>query len=74
MSRTDPWILAYDGFDPVHEGHREVLTALGNGYLGFRSVYPERHDDGVHYPGTYIAGVFNRALVDFEGEQAEEEH
>ncbi|MGQ3201362.1 glycoside hydrolase family 65 protein [Microbacterium aurantiacum] len=74
VSRTDPWILAFDGFDPVHEGHREVLTASGNGYLGFRSVYPERHDDGVHYPGTYIAGVFNRTLVDFEGEQAEEEH
>lgn len=74
VARTDPWVLAYDGFDPVHEGHREVLTGLGNGYLGFRSVYPERHDDGVHYPGTYIAGVFNRTLVTFEGEQAEEEH
>src|SRR5690606_16540292 len=23
-SRTDPWTLSYEGFDPAHEGHREV--------------------------------------------------
>lgn len=74
VSRSDPWVLRYDGFDPMHEGHREVLTALGNGYLGFRSTHPERRDDGVHYPGTYIAGVFNRTRVDVEGYQAHEEH
>lgn len=32
--RADPWMLVYDGFDPAHEGHREALTALANGYLG----------------------------------------
>ena len=58
--RTDPWVLAYEGFDPAHEGHREALTTLGNGYLGTRGAAPERAADGVHYPGTYLAGVYNR--------------
>ena len=74
MSRTDPWLLSYHGFDPVHEGHREVLTAVGNGYLGSRGVHPERRDDGIHYPGTYVAGVFNRTTVVAHGAQLEEEH
>lgn len=74
VSRSGPWVLGYDGFDPMHEGHREVLTALGNGYLGFRSAHPERRDDGVHYPGTYVAGVFNRTRVALRGHQVDEEH
>ena len=32
-SHTDPWMLVYEGFDPAHEGHREALTALGNGLV-----------------------------------------
>ena len=39
--RTDSWLLVYEGFDPAHEGHREALTALGNGYLGTRGAAPE---------------------------------
>ena len=38
-------------------------AALGNGYLATRGAAPEATDDGVHYPGTYVAGVYNR-LVD----------
>jgi phosphoglycolate phosphatase-like HAD superfamily hydrolase len=34
VSRADPWLLVYEGFDPVHEGHREALTALGDGHSG----------------------------------------
>ncbi|MEJ1087698.1 MULTISPECIES: glycosyl hydrolase family 65 protein [Microbacterium] len=73
-ARTDPWLLVYEGFDPAHEGHREALTALGNGYLGSRGAHPERHDDGVHYPGTYVAGLFNRTVVEAHGRRVEEEH
>ncbi|MGE3137921.1 MAG: HAD-IA family hydrolase [Thermoleophilia bacterium] len=60
VARSDPWLLVYDGFDPEHEGHRETLTTLGNGYMATRGAAPERVDDGVHYPGTYLAGVYNR--------------
>ncbi len=58
-TRSDPWLLVYGGFDPEHEGHRETLTTLGNGYMATRGAAPERGDDGVHYPGTYLAGIYN---------------
>ncbi len=31
---SDPWQLTYEGTAPEHEGHREALTTLGNGYMG----------------------------------------
>jgi len=72
--RAGPWVLVYEGFDPAHEGHREALTALGNGYLGTRGAAPESVSDGVHYPGTYLAGVYNRLTSAVHGRQLEDEH
>ncbi|HEX6758837.1 MAG TPA: beta-phosphoglucomutase family hydrolase [Propionibacteriaceae bacterium] len=72
--RTDPWLLVYEGFDPAHEGHREALTALGNGYLGTRGAAPEHAADGVHYPGTYLVGVYNRLTSTVHGRTVEDEH
>ncbi|OZB89303.1 MAG: family 65 glycosyl hydrolase, partial [Microbacterium sp. 14-71-5] len=72
--RTDPWTMTFEGFDPAHEPHRESLTTLGNGYLGTRGAAPERAADGVHYPGTYLAGVYNRLVSDVHGRQVEDEH
>lgn len=66
-SRSDPWLLAYEGFEPTHETHRETLTTLGNGYLATRGAEPERMADRVHYPGTYIAGVYNRLVSEIDG-------
>jgi len=74
VSRTDPWMLVYEGFEPAHEGHREALTALGNGYMAIRGAQPEHSDDGVHYPGTYLAGVYNRTTGLIHGRELEEEH
>jgi len=74
VSSTHPWLLVYEGFDPAHEGHREALTALGNGYLATRGVRPEHHDDGIHYPGTYLAGVYSRLNSTIHGRALEEEH
>jgi len=72
--RTDPWVLAYAGFDPAHEGHREALTTVGNGYLGTRGAAPEHPAGGVHYPGTYLAGVYNRLTSTVAGRDIEDEH
>ena len=72
-SSTDPWLLVYAGFDPAHEGHREVLTALGNGYMVTRGALPERCSDGVHYPGTYLAGIYNRLVSTVHGRAIAEE-
>ncbi|WP_253250324.1 HAD-IA family hydrolase [Arthrobacter globiformis] len=71
---TDPWLLTYHGMDPVHEGHREALTALGNGYMAARGAAPESTSDGVHYPGTYLAGVYNRLTSTIHGQRSEDEH
>lgn len=72
--RADPWTLVYEGFDPAHEAHREALTTLGNGYLGTRGAAPERAADRAHYPGTYLAGVYNRLISTVHGRQVEDEH
>ena len=71
--RTDPWVLVYQGFDPAHEGHREALTTLANGYLGTRGAAPESRADGVHYPGSYLAGVYNRLPNTVRGQPVEDE-
>ncbi|MBD0691567.1 glycoside hydrolase family 65 protein [Streptomyces sp. CBMA123] len=57
----DPWTLRYQGFDPGEEGLREALCAVGNGYLVSRGAAPESVADGVHYPGTYLAGCYDQA-------------
>jgi beta-phosphoglucomutase family hydrolase len=56
----DSWTLVYHGFEPERERLRESLTTVGNGYFGTRGCFEtNRADEVVHYPGTYIAGVYN---------------
>jgi trehalose/maltose hydrolase-like predicted phosphorylase len=57
---VDGFLLAYDGFDPEAEGLREALTSTGNGYLCTRGAAEWEEADGVHYPGTYAHGGYNR--------------
>ncbi|MFC4059252.1 glycoside hydrolase family 65 protein [Planomonospora corallina] len=63
----NPWLLAYDGFDPAQEGLREALTTLGNGYLATRGAAAEARADGVCYPGTYLAGCYDRLTSQVAG-------
>ncbi len=70
---SDPWLLRYDGFDPATEGMREALCTLGNGYWGTRGAAPETDADSVHYPGTYLAGVYNRVRTDLGTHAVENE-
>ena len=53
-------LLSYDGFDPAEEGLREALTSTGNGYLCARGAAEWEDADDVHYPGTYLHGIYNR--------------
>jgi len=57
---VDPFVLSYEGFDPEAEGLREVLTSTGNGRFCARAAAEWEDADGVHYPGTYAHGVYNR--------------
>ncbi len=67
------WNLTYEGFDPDQEGLREALCALGNGYFVTRGAAPESAADEVHYPGTYLAGGYNRLKTEIAGRVVENE-
>jgi trehalose/maltose hydrolase-like predicted phosphorylase len=67
------WALTYDGFDPATEGARETLCALGNGYFETRGAAPWATADGVHYPGAYLAGGYNRLRTAIAGRDVENE-
>ncbi len=67
------WTLEYDGFDPAQEGLREALCTLGNGYFATRGAALGARADGVHYPGTYLAGGYNRLCTDVAGRTVENE-
>lgn len=71
---THPWLLVYEGFDPAHEGHREALTTLGNGYLATRGAAPEHRAGAVHYPGSYLAGVYNSLHSVVLDQESDDEH
>ena len=67
------WRLTYRGFDPDEEALREALCALGNGYFVTRAAAPEASADDVHYPGTYLAGCYNRRITELLGRSVENE-
>jgi trehalose/maltose hydrolase-like predicted phosphorylase len=70
---VNAWVLAYDGFDPPGERLREALCTLGNGYFATRGAAPEAAADAVHYPGTYVAGCYNRLVSRVAGREVENE-
>jgi len=72
-AEPDPWVLVYEGFDPAVEARRETLLALGNGYFITRGAAAESRPDDVHYPGTYLAGGYNRRTSLIDGRPVEHE-
>ncbi|MBD8020920.1 beta-phosphoglucomutase family hydrolase [Brevibacterium gallinarum] len=69
----DPWELSFAGFEPEHEGRREALTTLANGYMSLRGAAPEAPAGHSHYPGSYMAGIFNRLWSHVNGRDLEHE-
>ncbi|MFC2115543.1 HAD-IA family hydrolase [Bacteroidota bacterium] len=69
----DCWSIIYHDYDPLKEKSREALLAVGNGYLGTRGAM-EECDAGEHnYPGTYMAGMFNRRISKVADREIENE-
>lgn len=60
MPGSSGWTWRYDGYDPSGERVREALCTLGNGFFATRGAAPECPADDVHYPGTYVAGCYDR--------------
>lgn len=54
------WTYTFEGYDPRAEKLREALCTTGNGYFASRAAAPESRAGAVHYPGSYVAGVYNR--------------
>ncbi len=52
---------------------RETLCTTGNGYFATRGAAPEASAGAIHYPGTYINGVFNRLTTRIAGKLVESE-
>ncbi|HEX6001938.1 MAG TPA: HAD-IA family hydrolase [Hyphomicrobiaceae bacterium] len=67
------WAFTYEGFEAAVEGQRESLLTLGNGYFATRGAGADAVADGVRYPGTYLAGGYNRLVTDIAGRAIEHE-
>ncbi|WP_326693481.1 glycoside hydrolase family 65 protein [Streptomyces sp. NBC_01387] len=63
------WVWSYEGYRPEEERLREALCTLGNGYFATRGAGTESGASGVHYPGTYAAGCYNRLTSTVDGRQ-----
>lgn len=58
----DNWSLSFIDYDPKKEKSREALLTIGNGYFGTRGAMEEVAASEINYPGTYIAGLYNRLV------------
>ncbi|MEO6629953.1 MAG: glycoside hydrolase family 65 protein, partial [Aquihabitans sp.] len=67
------WTITVDRWIPELVGRYEALLTLGNGYVATRAAAPETTADGLNYPGTYFAGVFNRLATEVAGRRVENE-
>lgn len=67
IETSPPWTIVYERFEPAEEALRETLCTLGNGYFATRGVVSESVASKIHYPGTYIAGLYNRLATNIAG-------
>ncbi|MEV6327764.1 glycoside hydrolase family 65 protein [Streptomyces sp. NPDC051909] len=70
---TAGWSLRYDRYEPERERLVEALCALGNGRFATRGSAPECPAGATHYPGTYLAGCYDRSASVVAGERVENE-
>ncbi len=67
------WSLIYNEFDPEEEKLREALCTLGNGYFATRGAAFHARAGETHYPGTYLAGGYNRLKTRIKDRDIENE-
>lgn len=65
--------IIYDKWNPKEQKLREALCTLGNGYFATRGAVEENDANEFNYPGTYLAGGYNRAKTDISGKIIENE-
>lgn len=68
MKQRQDWQLRYQDLAKGKKGYgQESLLSLGNGFIGWRGapIWAEQSAD--HYPGLYLAGVFNQTQTPLAG-------
>ncbi|MGM1054961.1 MAG: glycoside hydrolase family 65 protein [Bacteroidota bacterium] len=65
--------ITYNDWKPEKQKLREALCTLGNGFIGTRGAAEENSNNDFNYPGTYIAGGYNRAKTEISGRKIENE-
>lgn len=73
MKKDNLWKVIYEDYIPEHQSLREALFTLGNGYFATRGAFEENSAGDKHYPGTYLAGGYNRAKSEVSGRIVENE-
>ncbi|MEI6575244.1 MAG: beta-phosphoglucomutase family hydrolase [Bacteroidota bacterium] len=73
VKEEDGWTLTNYDYDPKKERTRESQMAIGNGYIGSRAAMEEAEANEVNYPGTYLAGLYNRLSSKVAGKDVENE-
>jgi len=67
--QEDSWNITYHTYEPLKERTREALLSVGNGYSGTRGAMEEVDANKINYPGTYIAGLYNRLSTPVAGKE-----
>lgn len=67
------WALVYTSYAGEQERLREALCTLGNGYFATRGAASHVSADQYHYPGTYVAGCYNRLVDRIDGREVQNE-
>ncbi len=67
------WIVRYEGWNKDEHPLREALCTLGNGVFATRGAFEEVPDNDYNYPGTYLAGGYNRMKSHVKDEIVENE-
>lgn len=65
--------MVFDQWDPQQQPLREALCTLGNGVFATRGAFEEMDASPHHYPGTYLAGGYNRLTSSVAGQEIENE-
>lgn len=70
---NNPFHIEFNGYDPSKEALRETLCTLGNGYFATRGAQEFCSANEIHYPGTYLAGGYNRLKSNIDNQMIENE-
>jgi trehalose/maltose hydrolase-like predicted phosphorylase len=67
------WSIKYQDYNRNEELLREALCTVGNGYFATRAAAEGSVAGEFHYPGTYLAGGYNRLETNIAGRVIENE-